>query len=253
MFSPRVPNRRTAVMVIGGSDGGLGNSASVAAGLAEAGFPALAVAYFKERGLRHQLEAIPLEYFTTALKWLARQPGVDRAAVVAWGVSRGSEAALLLGVNYPELVHGVAALVPGNVTLCAYPSCPQPAWTLHGKAIPFQTGFGPAAANPDTAIPVEKITGPVLLVCGQDDQVWPSCPMAEAIVARLDQRPNGPPSVLLEYPGVGHAIGFLRSGSPAVPTGPFSPDPASPAAVLQNARQDAWPRALEFLAGIPNS
>jgi pimeloyl-ACP methyl ester carboxylesterase len=217
------------------------------------GFPALAIAYFKTRGLPDQLEAIPLEYFATALKWLARQRGVNRDAVVTWGVSRGSEAALLLGVNYPDLVHGVTAIVPSNVALCAYPSCPQPAWTLNGKAIPFQTHFGPTAANPDTAIPVEKIQGPVLLVCGQDDQIWPSCPMAEAIVTRLDQQSNGPPPVLLEYPGVGHAIGFLQPGTAAVPTGPFAPDPYSPAVVLLRARQDAWPRALEFLAGIPNS
>jgi dienelactone hydrolase len=253
MFSPRVPNSRTAVLVISGSNGGLGTAASVAADLAQAGFPALAIAYFKEPGLPDQLEAIPLEYFATALKWLARQRGVDRDAVVTWGVSRGSEAALLLGVNYPKLVHGVAALVPSNVTLCAYPSCPKPAWTLHGTAIPFQTFFGPTAASPDTAIPVEKITGPVLLVCGQDDQVWPSCPMAEAIVTRLDQRPTGPPPVLLEYPGVGHAIAFLRPASITGSTGPFSPDPASPAAALETARQMAWPRALEFLAAVANS
>lgn len=252
MFSPEVRNPRPAVLVIGGSGGGLVGQSYIAAGLADAGFPALAIAYFKEAGVPDQLEAIPLEYFATALEWLAGQPGVDAEAVVTWGVSRGSEAALLLGVDYPELVHGAAALVPSNVTLCAYPSCPRPAWTLNGTAIPFQTLFGPTAASADAAIPVEEITGPILLVCGEDDRTWPSCPMADAIVARLERQSNGLPHVLLGYPGVGHEIGNLRPASDKVTSGQFSPYPPTPAA-SERARKKAWPRALRFLAEIPNA
>ena len=51
--------------------------------------------------------------------------------------SRGSEAALLLGVYYPHLVHAVAAVVPSSVALCSYPLCDGPAWTLHGKPVPY--------------------------------------------------------------------------------------------------------------------
>ncbi len=249
MFNPSVSSRRPGVLVIGGSGGALLPQSYIAAGLADAGFPALAIAYFKEPGLPDQLEAIPLEYFVTALDWLAAQPGVDSRAVVTWGVSRGSEAALLVGVHYPELVHGVAALVPSNVTLCAYPTCPQPAWTLNGTPLPFQTTFGPAAANADTVIAVEKIEGPILLVCGEADTTWPSCPMADTIVGRLDQQPGRFSHVLLEYPGVGHEIGYLRPASDALGSGPPSPYASLPAA-SEKARKKAWPRALRFLASI---
>ena len=34
------------------------------------------------------------------------------------GSSHGSEAALLLGVHYPRLVHSVVALVPSSVVTC---------------------------------------------------------------------------------------------------------------------------------------
>jgi dienelactone hydrolase len=251
MFSPKVSRRRPAVLVIGGSGGGLATALSyTAAGLAEAGYPALAVGYFKLPGLPFDLETISLEYFATALHWLARQPGVDSRRLVTWGVSRGSEAALLLGVNYPELVRGVAALVPSNVTLCASPTCPQPAWTLNGTAVPFQTVYGPAVASTDAAIPVERIAGTILLVCGGADATWPSCPMADAIVARLSQHHAPFPHVLLKYPSAGHEIGYLRPASPRVSHGPPSPYSNTPAG-SHKARKQAWARALRFLAKTP--
>jgi pimeloyl-ACP methyl ester carboxylesterase len=49
---------------------------------------------------------------------LALQPGVDPARLVVAGLSRGSEAAQLLGVHYPKLVHAVVALVPSNQIFC---------------------------------------------------------------------------------------------------------------------------------------
>ena len=45
---------------------------------------------------------------------------MDPRRLVVDGVSRGSEAALLLGLRYPKLIGGVVALVPGNV-----PNVPQ--------------------------------------------------------------------------------------------------------------------------------
>jgi hypothetical protein len=52
------------------------------------------------------------------LAWLAQQPEVNPNHLVVQGILRGSEAALLLGVNYPELVHAVIARVTNNVALC---------------------------------------------------------------------------------------------------------------------------------------
>ncbi len=101
MFAPVGGRKRPAVLVIGGSSGGL--PTFQAAALSAAGYPALAIAYFNYRGLPSTLSRIPLEYFARALGWLARQPGVDPSRILTLGVSRGSEAALLLGVHYPRL------------------------------------------------------------------------------------------------------------------------------------------------------
>ncbi|HSR22922.1 MAG TPA: acyl-CoA thioesterase/BAAT N-terminal domain-containing protein, partial [Candidatus Eisenbacteria bacterium] len=106
--------RRPAALVLGGSEGGLGNEAAAML-LAAHGFPALVIAYFGEPGLPPNLIDIPLEYFTGALAWLGRQPGVDPARLLMMGASRGGEVALLLGADFPDLVHAVAAYVPSSV------------------------------------------------------------------------------------------------------------------------------------------
>lgn len=111
-------DRRPAVLVLGGSEGGL-PGVLLPALLASNGYPALGVAYFGEPGLPQTLSRIPLEYFAGALRWLARQPGVDPARIAVLGVSRGSEAAQLLGVYYPNLVHAVIASVPSNAAICS--------------------------------------------------------------------------------------------------------------------------------------
>jgi Acyl-CoA thioester hydrolase/BAAT N-terminal region/BAAT / Acyl-CoA thioester hydrolase C terminal len=97
-----------AILLFGGSEGGLPGPLLPAL-LAGHGYSVLTLAYFKEPGLPQTLSNIPLDYFATALTWLSRRPYVDPKQIVTFGVSRGSEAAQLLGVYYPDLVHGVIA------------------------------------------------------------------------------------------------------------------------------------------------
>jgi hypothetical protein len=105
--------RRPAVLVLGGSDGGLTTSFAAAL-LAAHGYPSLALAYFKAPGLPEDLNNIPLEYFTKALRVLRAQPGLDHRHVLVAGVSRGSEAALLLGASFPRLVKGSSPAFPAR-------------------------------------------------------------------------------------------------------------------------------------------
>jgi dienelactone hydrolase len=149
LFTPAGTGRRPAVVVLGGSSGGLpGFQAST---LAARGYPALAVAYFNYPGLPQTLSRIPLEYFARALTWLSRQPGVDPAHVLVLGVSRGSEAALLLGVHYPRLVHGVIGMVPSDVAICSFPG------TLDGKPLPYVTrANNPAAESSDPTLAIDE-------------------------------------------------------------------------------------------------
>jgi dienelactone hydrolase len=196
--------RRPAVLVFSGSGGGLTTSMAAAL-LAAHGYPSLALAYFKAPGLPQSLHTIPLEYFTRALKLLRAQPGVDPDHVLVAGESRGGEAALLLGAHFPQLVNGVIAGVPSSVVNPGWPDTSKPAWTLRGH---------PLTASPGTAqavIPVERIRGPVLLTCGEQDVVWPSCASVDAITVRLRAHGFASPVTALRYRDAGHLIGGLTA------------------------------------------
>nr|MDQ6884719.1 dienelactone hydrolase family protein [Candidatus Dormibacteraeota bacterium] len=239
--------RRPALLIFGGSEGGLSGRLTAAL-LASHGYPALAIAYFGAPGLPQMLSSIPLEYFARALTWLRAQPGVDPGRVFTYGVSRGGEAALLLGTLYPDLVHGVIALVPSDVALCSYPGCAGPTWTLGGKPLPYTHQFN--APHPtddaDAEIAVEKIDGPIFIDCGGADRVWRSCDYADAIITRLVKHHVEHQHVLLSYPDGGHGVGSL------VPYLPGTEPARTEGITMQanpSAREQAWPRLLHFLAG----
>lgn len=245
-------SRRPAILVIGGSEGGL-PGVLLPALLASNGYPTLGVAYFAEPGLPQTLSKIPLEYFAQALRWLARQPGVDPTRTVVLGVSRGSEAAQLLGAYYPSLVHAVIAAVPSDVAVCAYPDCSGPAWTLDGRALPYTSQFDNPSPTDDPAavIPDQRIQGPVFLDCAEADQTWTSCPYARAILGLLDAHHDPWTHVLYANPGAGHFIGTL------VPYEPYAPAIAQVAGTSFAADQEAtahvWPHLLAFLGGLAPS
>jgi dienelactone hydrolase len=241
-FSPAdVSTRKPGVLIFGGSEGGLSGTTE-AAQLASLGYPALAVAYFAEPGLPVNLLDVPLEYFVGALTWLSQQPGVDPAHLVVYGVSRGSEAALLLGADFPNIVHGVVALVPSAWVNCSFPICNGSAWSLKGQPIPFDR----SAAGADALIQVAKINGPIFIDCGDDDAVWTSCQYSNRIKAELATGfPYEHP--ILEFPDAGHGIGSIvpyLNGSE-----PFAIQGRTPSS-NQLAREVAWPQLLIFLAAV---
>ena len=254
-FAPRPGSViRPGVVIFGGSEGGL-STATEAGLLASHGYPTLALAYFGEPGLPQTLQKVPLEYFATALRWLAQQPGVDGRRLVVDGVSRGSEAALLLGVDFPQLVHAVIALVPDDVALCGIvpavgvrSRCAGPAWTLGGNALPYTNEFGNPypADQPEAVIQVEHIRGPILLDCGGDDLVWPSCSFEGAIQQRLNAANFAFTHELFTYTDAGHGVGY------SVPYDPtFVVADGGTSATTELAREDFWPMQLAFLAAIP--
>jgi dienelactone hydrolase len=231
---------RPAILAFGGSEGGE-STFQLAALLAAHGYPTLALAYFKEPGLPQTLSNIPLEYFAKALTWLAQEPQVDPNRILTLGISRGSEAALLLGVHYPNLVHGAIATVPANVALCSYPGCGGPAWTLGGQPLPYtrQVDQPHPTDDPAAVIPVEQIAGPIFLDCAGRDEVWPSCPYSNAIIQRLDAHHDQYRHVLLRFPSAGHLIGT---------TIPYDPNVVDTLPENEQARERIWPQLLSFLA-----
>jgi dienelactone hydrolase len=184
-----------AVLVLGGYPGGDypgGEDIPVAAGLAMAGYPALALAYHGLPGLPDCQCATPLEYFARAISWLRAQPASRGRPVVLYGASDGAQAALLIASYLPHLADAVVASSPTDM-INGPTSGTGPGWTLDGKPLP--TG---------TLIPVTKIRVPLLIGDGGQDAVWNSAGSARAIVTELDNSPGHAPVTNLYYPTAGH-------------------------------------------------
>jgi dienelactone hydrolase len=241
LYLPRhTAGRRPGVLVFGGSGGGLTTSMAAAL-LAAHGYPSLALAYFKVPGLPQSLQNIPLEYFTSALEVLRAQPGVDPRHLLVAGESRGGEAALLLGAHFPRLLSGVIAGVPSSVVNPGWPDTSKPAWTLHGRPLPAPRG------TPQAVIPVERIRGPILLTCGEQDMVWPSCPSVDAVAARVRAHDTAAPVTALRYRDAGHLIGGLTVWFGSL-TGDALTSSGGTVAGAQAAQADAHAKLLAFLA-----
>jgi dienelactone hydrolase len=235
LFTPATGTRRPAALVFGGSEGG--NRMVDAAGLLAAhGYPALALAYFKEPGLPKHLVDVPLEYFERGLRILRRQPVVDPGRVVTLGVSRGGEASLLVASTFPKLVHGAIGLVPSasvNLGLGGRPNAA--AWTYRDKPIYPR------------AIAVERIDGPILTAGGGDDLVWNSTGFTEAIERRLEDKRFRFPHRALNYQAAGHLVGAAMPYLPHTRRlerhgGTLRADAA--------ARADLWPRILAYFSAL---
>jgi len=280
LFSP-VSAPGPPVVVVGGSGGGLNGSLEMAALLGSRGFTAMAVAYFGVEGLPTSLAEVPVEYFGKAIRWLraevSRGGRIGASQVGVIGASRGGELALLIGAAFPDVGAVVASAPSGIAWEGFHPASvePVPAWTRGGSPVPFATLDRPlaraaAATNPvnlrdaylhsladsgvvaRTTIPVEDINGPVLLISGDDDLMWPSGPLSEIAMQRLGTLGHAFDDQHLRYPGAGHVVGR----PPGLPTcealakhpvdGRLYALGGTPE-VNAAASADAWPRVLDFL------
>ena len=227
VYYPPGTERRPAMIVLPGSQGGIPGPGAHAGGLASRGYVVLALAYFNAEGLPPLLQNIPLEYFATAVEWLRSQPSVDATRIGVLGTSRGGELALLLGATYPEMFRVVVANVPSNVV---WPGLSDDtvatAWTLNGKALPAvpmritpaersmssrerflrRLQDADAAGIARAVIAVERIGGPLLMFSGKDDQLWPSDVFCARVVERLERRHFKHPVEHYSYENAGHQI-----------------------------------------------
>ena len=267
-----------AVIVIGGSEGGMHERDAVA--LAEEGFVALALAYFGAPGVPDVLVDVPLEYFTRALDLLEAQ-GFGPGSIGLLGGSRGGEAALLVGSRDERVGSVVSVVGSGVVTpgidydagrLDAILRSSGPAWTVDGEPLPslpyelepelvariergepvsLRDGFAALPTDPGAlgriSIPVERIRGGVLLVSGADDQMWDSPAYSQVAADRLTDHPYPWANVVLD------SVGHLIAGPPGGVVASHGPGPGvtfrygGDPVLTQHARKETWSRTLGFL------
>lgn len=247
-----------AVLLLGGSEGG--RSEHRAQALAREGFPVLAVAYFKAKGTPDHLDMIPLEYFEQPIEWLAGQEAVRDGKIVVAGSSKGGELALLLASRHPRLA-GAIGISPSSVVFQGIPKVfwpPRSSWSDHGEPVPFvpydytqpvdpqdllplyQRTLEQTDAVENAAIPVERINGPVLLLSGVDDTIWPATDMCDDIITRLRANDFAHQSRHVDYEDAGHTLNefFMLGGTKEG---------------NQRARVDSHKRIVRFLRDVEST
>jgi len=193
-----------AIMFLGGSDGGFPNK-NVEPFTAK-GYPCFKVGYFGTKNTPDRLELIPLEYFEEAIKMFKSYPEVRDKKIVLYGGSKGGELVLLLASRY-KLIEGVIAKVPSSVVFQGIGG-PSSSWSYKGQPVPYVPYYEPfdyrkvvnnqwvelyklsltqTKAVEKAAINVENINGPILILTGKEDTVWPSSQMGEMIIKRLKE------------------------------------------------------------------
>ena len=263
-----------SVLALGGSEGGIPDYLMRL--LVAEGFACLALAYFNTPDTQPALTEVPLERIEKGLRWLRDNPKVEVAGgrIPLLGVSKGGELALLAAAVFPELVGPVVAYTPSSVVWEGIDfSSPRPpgrsSWSLDGQPLPFvpypadirssssergisflpiyDAGLNNRSAVAEAEIPVERATGPILLVSGGDDRMWPADRMCQMVVDRL--RRNGREHIVrhLNYPDAGHVL-FPYEASDRTETPDAMPfDLGGRVEGTNSAHASAWPDVLRHL------
>lgn len=217
-----------AVLVLGGSEGGLTYGQRWAKILPAKGFGVMSLSYFGMNGLNKNLEEIPLEYFHKAIDTLKSFKGVDPEKIIIICASKGTEAGLLVASENKSIKLVVAvspsSVVWQNINMTDYIT-PRSSWKRNNLPLPFvgydfSNGFASirnfyagALEKPydiKAEIPVENITGRVVLFSGGKDNLWPADKMSEVIKSKISKTGNENQVIHHYFPEAGHSfvIGF---------------------------------------------
>ena len=253
LFLPARASR--GVVILGGSVGGPGLPATGAL-LAGHGVAALSLAYWGSPGTPDVLRDIDVEVVGRAADWLRAQDGVDDVPPCVVGASRGGELALLAASLMPERIGPVACLVGSGVPWGAWgegTDVRETAWRFGGEPVaqmdededdperlPRRRGrwWRPRRS------PLERATGPVLLLSGEEDTMWPAARLSRIAEARAEREGVADHVEHVAYPDAGHFCttppGFPILSDQAIRNG-------GSRAGNDGARLDAWRRLLDHV------
>jgi uncharacterized protein len=224
---------KVVILLLGGSDGGKPDR--LVTPLLSLSYPVMALAYFKTGELPEYLDTIPLEYFDKPIAWLQNNENTKKAKIVVVGASKGAELALLLASRKPQIA-GVVGTAPSSVVWQGIPKTfwpPRSSWSFGGQPMPFvpydySKAFSPndifdlykrslsqREAVQKASIEAEKINGPILLLSGAQDSLWPSTEMGDMICQRLKEKEFKYKCEHVKYTDAGHTLNeyYMLGGS----------------------------------------
>jgi len=264
--------RLPGVLALGGSDGGIPTYFQRL--LASERCACLALAYHATPKTQPALIEVPLERLERALRWLRAHPRVEtrdgRIGVI--GASKGAELALVLATTFPDLVGPVVAYTPSSVVWSGidYRAAAPPlrsSWSWGGNPlafVPVPSGVPPlhterglsflpiyargldgVESNAAAIIPIERATGPVLLISGADDRMWPAQRMCRMLVDRAQRFGRAHLVRHLDFAEAGHAL--FTVGPETELKSPLPVDFGGSELATARAHASAWPEVLRLL------
>ncbi len=210
---------------------------------------------------------------------LMQQPALARLPILLEGDSKGAELALLEASHNPS-VCAVVSLAPSSEVFEGFSSpngAQRASWSLGDKPVPYANNPVPASvkaaireerkhgrpvsyrdqylaiATPphaESTIPVQRIHGPILLIAGLDDQLWPSDVFTMRIIEarRADATPYADKGLV--YAKAGHQIDvpFMpTTGLSSIIEPNFSLALGGTPEGYAQADADMWPTAVHFM------
>lgn len=133
--------------------------------------------------------------------WLRRRPDVQHDRLFVYGTGAAEQLAVWAATRFPSLVHGLFVASGTPALLC-----------LPGTQVApvFEDGGGPrclprsGTVVPDAVPSIGGISGPVVIGCGESDQVVPNaCDWQRALAATRDPRAG---DATIDAAGAMHAV-----------------------------------------------
>lgn len=283
VFEPKQAGNLPAVIVVGGSSGGV--MENYAALLASHGIRVFALGWFGYEDLPQEGAHIPLEYFSEAIIWFKRYTKESKIGLA--GVSYGGMTVLMVASTFPELIGAVFAGVPSHVHNLGVKQdgSRSATFSFNGEDLPFVDPYDAfpqgsreieemmsqatarmplrvsdiflrgwnAADMPEGAvIEVEKIKAPLFITGAEDDGQWYSAVAGDRIVERL-QRYDFEYSVRYErIDSAGHFIDYPHPVMNELSLSGFHPHAGiwisngGSASVMARAQREIFPETVAF-------
>lgn len=186
MFYDEVENKKPAIIVLSGSDGGIEKAQNIAMMLSNQGFVTLAISYFGMNNQTSNLDRIPIENLEEALNYLKKLTFVDSSKIGIYGRSKGAEYSLLFLTKYD----GVKCAVLNSPSDIVYEglrgkrNSKHSSWTYGQNEIsykPFKIKefivnmiMKKSSIDDSGVMDIENVICPLLLIASTKDKIWNS-------------------------------------------------------------------------------
>jgi dienelactone hydrolase len=282
-YSARGARGRPVVVILHGSEGGIGYADWLAPRLVARGYSVFGLVYYSPRirpveEVPQQLNLIEIGQIEAVRQWLRDRPEADIERFGIVGASKGGELALVAAAHY-DWIDAVAAFTPSAWVVQGFSYGAGEvgmgsSWAFGGRPLPFlpETGLADevrgftipgaevrmarvrranmAAATPAmiaaAAIPVERSRAAFFLAGGGDDEAGGSGVSVTAVAERLRRARYSRAVDARVYPQAGHLIVDTGWRPTTTHNGGASQTGGTPQADAR-AQADSWTGLIAFL------